>query len=315
LSKARKLKEAVALFNEMDAANIKKSSVTYGTMISACCRAGDGEFAKKLFEEMESSPAYVPRIAPFNIMLQYYVHTKRDRKAALEVYDKLRTAAGLTPSAHTYKLLIDMYSTIEPVDVEAAYNVLKIIKEDNSEATTQHFAALLFARGVGQGDLEGAKQFYQELVKNKRVRPDKAVFQALLEAYVMNDNVRETPKVLEEMVNYGVDLNAYMANILIRGWASASLAKSVGLFDYIFQAGIAEPSSYESIIRAFMYHGDLVSAGNVLNLMRSNGYPQPVIQKVESLLDQGHLEVSRQGVLLDSIFRQDPHRLTVNGGH
>ena len=87
------------------------------TMISACCRAGDEEFAKALFDEMENSPFYVLESLPFNIMLQYYVHSKRDRQVALTVYNRLRKL-GINPSSLYYKLLIDTYSTIEPVDIE-----------------------------------------------------------------------------------------------------------------------------------------------------------------------------------------------------
>ncbi|ANB14807.1 hypothetical protein AWJ20_2418 [Sugiyamaella lignohabitans] len=309
LSKARKLKEAVAVFDEMDRLNIKKSNVTYGTMISACCRAGDGDFAMKLFNEMERSPLYIPKVAPFNIMLQYFVHAKQDRQSALKVYNQLR-ALGLKPSPHTYKLLIDMYSTIEPIDIASADKVLLTIKEDGSEVTSQHFAALLFTRGVVKNDLAAAQEFYDVLVHERKIRPDKVIFQALLESYVVNNKVRDTTKVLQEMIAYGVDLNAYMANILIRGWASISLDKSVGLFDYILQGNIAEPSSYESIIRAFIFHGDFTSANNVLNLMRTNRYPEAVVQKVDTLIKQSATTTpSGDRILLDSIFRHDAHRL------
>ncbi|CAN6642895.1 hypothetical protein TRVA0_019S01838 [Trichomonascus vanleenenianus] len=309
LSKARRLKEAMFYYNQMVELNVKRSSVTYGTMISACCRTGDEEFAKQLFNEMESSPYYVAKVAPFNIMLQYYVHTKRDKKSALEMYERLRKQ-GIKPSNHTYKLLIDMHSTIAPIDIQAADEVLKAIVADGSFITSQHYAALIFARGVGLGDLESAVAFYDSLTFNKRAKPDKLIFQALLESYVVNGQAQRTGKVLDDMVKYGVDLNACMANILIRGWASVDLAKSVGLFEHVLQRGIEEPSTFEAMVRSFIFHGDSESATNVVLTMEKSGYPEPVLSKVRNLVaaHSGKPELSDR-FLLDSIFRQDSHRL------
>lgn len=278
LSKARRLKEAMMYFQDMERGGVKRSNVTYGTMISAACRAGDEELAKQLFDEMEAK--FPPTIAPFNIMLQHYVHTKR-RKEALQIYNRLKQVC--IPSPHTYKLLIDMY-TIEPIDIKAAEQVLEMIPYP----TTQHYSALIYAKGVDQRDLEGAKAVYTG-------KPDELIYQALLESYVIND--ADSTEVLRDMEKNNVKLNAYMANILIRGWASNNLDKSVGLFYHILENKIAEPSSYESIIRAYLHHGDIPSATNVLMIMRMNSYPEPVVAKVEALIE------TNNGDLIESIFR------------
>lgn len=305
LSRARRLKDAIFYFKDMDATNTKKSSVTYGTMISACCRCGDESSARELFDEMEAASDYTPKIAPFNIMLQFYVHSKRDRESALEVFNRLK-AAGIKPSSHTYKLLIDAYCVIEPVDIEAADNVLLQMIADDSAVTTKHYASLLFARGVCLKNEIAAQEFYNSLTMSGQVRPDKHIFQALLESYVVNKNVRSAAGVLRDMVSYGVDLDAYMANILIRGWAPVNLDKARGLFDHVVQEGIAEPSSFESIIRAYLYYGDISEAYEVLNLMASQLYPEPVIAKVQALIEDHSTSATKltEDMLLESIFGQ-----------
>lgn len=311
LSKARRLNDVIAYFNDMDATNTKKSSVTYGTVISACCRCCDEAAAKTYFDEMEASPYYAPKIAPFNIMLQFYVHNKRDRKSALEIYSRLRNL-GLKPSAHTYKLLIDAHSMIEPIDIDAADNVLLSIISDKSVVTTKHYSSLLYARGVSMKNQIAAQEFYNALVLNNRVRPDKHIFQALLETYVVNKSVRSTPGVLKDMISYGVDLDAYMANILIRGWAPVSLDKSAGLFAHILEAGITEPSSFESIIRAYLYYGDVASAQGVLNVMASHFYPAPVVAKIQNFIAAHSTPATKvtEDMLLESIFRHDSQALS-----
>lgn len=318
LSKARRLNECFALFDEMDASGVKKSSISYGTMISACCRAGDEINAKKLFQEMEESPFYVPKVAPFNILLQFYGHTKKDRQEALKVYHRM-LSVGIEPSAHTYKLLIDLYTSIEPVDLEAADKVLLTIQKNQQIITSQHFASLIYARGVLLRDLQAAQKFYEGLLLNNRVRPDKVILQALLESYIVNGKVAETSKVLDDMLRYGVEYNAYMANILIRGWAPVDMTKSVSLFNYILSTDIAEPSSYESMVRVFLYHKDIESATSVVSLLASNGYPEPVVHKVRSLLahySRDNVAFTENEILLESIFRPDVHQVphSINSG-
>ena len=65
LSKARKAEMALDLFKAMKEARVRPSSVTYGAVINACCRVGDGESAAVLFNEMASQPDFRPRVPPF----------------------------------------------------------------------------------------------------------------------------------------------------------------------------------------------------------------------------------------------------------
>lgn len=285
LSKAHRFEEAIYYFKDMDTTTVRKNNVTYGTIINACTRCGNEAYAKAFFKEMESSPYYSPKVAPFNIMLQYYVQDKKDRRAALEFYEKLRKR-NLSPSSHTYKLVIDAYTTIEPIDIVSADKVLLQILADNNAITSKHYASLLYGRGVYLKDLDGAQKFYNGLVFNKRVRPDNNIFRAMIDSYVVNDAVESTPGILKEMVSYGIELDAVMANTLIRGWAKISTEKSRGLFNHILSVGIAMPSTYESMVRAYLFNGDVVSAQEIIGIMISHIYPQVVVNQLQQVVDQ-----------------------------
>ena len=102
LAKARKADDALALFYEMKAGGIRPSSVTYGAVIAACCRVGDVASAETLFAEMTSQPGFRPRVPPYNTMMQLYTTTRPDRARTLHYFDAM-IAAGIQPSAHTYK--------------------------------------------------------------------------------------------------------------------------------------------------------------------------------------------------------------------
>ncbi|KAF5098487.1 hypothetical protein D0Z00_002009 [Geotrichum galactomycetum] len=309
LSKARRFEEAISFFKDMDTTAIRKNNVTYGTIINACTRCGNEAYAKVLFKEMESSPHYSPKVAPFNIMLQYYVQDKKDRRAALEFYEKLREL-NLNPSSHTYKLVIDAYTTIEPIDIVSADKVLLQILADNNAITSKHYASLLYGRGVYMKDLDGVQKFYNGLVFNKRVRPDNNIFRAMLDSYVVNDAVQSTPGILKEMVSYGIELDAVMANTLIRGWAEMSIEKSRGLFNHILSVGIAMPSTYESMVRGYLFHGNVVSAQEIVGIMISHIYPQSVVNQLQQVVDQfvkGTLPSlgDKRTMLFETVYNKD----------
>ncbi|ODQ68268.1 hypothetical protein NADFUDRAFT_81286 [Nadsonia fulvescens var. elongata DSM 6958] len=304
LAKARRVKEALMVFEEMSSTKTKKTSVTYGTMISCCCRVGDGDRAMALFNEMELSPNYTPKVAPYNTLLQYFVQAKRDRAASMNIYERLRANKQIEPSPHTYKLIIDMFSLIEPVDLESADRVILSIKEDGNLVATQHYAALILARGVSLRRLDLAQDFYRRLISSKTIRPDKIIFQALLECYVVNGQVKATASVLVDMERYNIEMNAYMGNILIRGWAVTNVAKSQALFDLIHKAKISEPSTFEALVRAYIYHGRFDDARQTLEIMRKADYPGPVVAKVENFINATEIfGESETELLVDSIFR------------
>lgn len=305
LAKARQLSEATACFNDMDATKTRKNAVTYATMINASCRAGDEASARTFFRAMEAQPDYIPKIAPFNIMLHFYVHVKRDRAAALRLYNKMRTL--VKPSAHTYKLVIEAYGTISPIDINSADKVLLQIIADGGIVNSKHHAALLFARGVCMKSEQDAEDFYYALIHNSQVRPDKHIFQALLESHVVNKQVRSTANVLKDMVTYGIEMDAPMANILIRGWAPVNLDKARGLFDHMVQEGVAEPSTFESIILAYLYYGDVASAYDVLNLMAAQLYPEPALAKLQALIEAHSVTKVTEDYLLGSIVSHTDH--------
>jgi pentatricopeptide repeat protein len=294
LAKARRSDDALYYFHEMCANGINPSSVTYGTVINACCRVGNETLALKYFNDMESDQFFVPRIAPYNTMLQFYVQTKQDRTAALRFYEKMR-AQLLIPSAHTYKLLIDAYATLEPVDLDAAENILRLIRSDGQRPTSTHYAALIHTYGCVKQDLETAKAWFHKVTNpefENRVPPDEALYQALIEAYVANHKVADCNEVFRHMRANDVKLTVYMANHLIHGWTIAgNLEEARKVFDSLASGknGLygREPSSYEQMTRTYLAMGDRDSALALVGEMRSRGYPAAVVARVTDILEGG----------------------------
>ncbi|KAG5518896.1 hypothetical protein PMAC_002427 [Pneumocystis sp. 'macacae'] len=289
-SKARRIDETFKIFSEMKMNNILPNSITYGTIINACCRIGNEELANELFTEMENSPRYYARVAPYNIMMQFYVHTKKNRQMALKYYEKLRNQV-ITPSAYTYRLLIDCWTINDPPDINMALQVLTEMTKNNVPITTQHHGAIIHAKGCIYRDLKSARQYFNNITQRsfKPVVPDEILYQSLIEAYIVNHRIENTRKILHQMKENGIPLTTDIANLLIRGWAcERQIDNAREIFDLLDtqeNSILRTPETYEAMVRAYLSVDDIISAKNILEKMKTYSYPQAAVSHVESLLN------------------------------
>ena len=286
LGKARRIDDCLLYFAEMRAKGVRPTSVTYGTVVNALCRVSDERFAEDMFEEMESMPNYKPRPAPYNSMIQYFLTTKRDRSKVLAYYERMR-ARGIQPTMHTYKLLIDAYASLEPVDMEAAESVLENVKSSGQHPEAVHYASLIHARGCVLNDMDSARKVFDSVVSNRRVRLQPCLYQALFEAMVANQRVQDTAEVLRDMPRRGVEMTAYIANTLIHGWAAEGSIENAKLIYDSVGMDKREPSTYEAMTRAFLAVDDHASAYRIVKEMLSRGYPAAVAVKIFDLVGGG----------------------------
>ncbi|MCJ1454322.1 hypothetical protein MMC28_004675 [Mycoblastus sanguinarius] len=286
LGKARRIDDCLWYFQEMRAAGIRPTSVTYGTVVNALCRVSDDRFAEELFDEMESMPNYKPRPAPYNSLMQFFLTTKRDSKKVLSYYKRM-DSRNIQPTMHTYKLLIDTYATLAPIDLAAAEGVLDTIRASGQHPEAVHYASLIHAKGCALHDLAGARQTFDFALASGEVRPQACLYQALFESMVANHRVLETEEVLDSMSANRVEMTPYIANTLIHGWAMENaIAKSKAVYDSV-SIEKREPSTYEAMTRAFLTVEDRQSAWIIVQEMLLRGYPRAVSNKISELVDHG----------------------------
>ncbi|WWC99050.1 hypothetical protein V866_005944 [Kwoniella sp. B9012] len=317
LSKARKAETALELFGHMKAQGIRPSSVTYGAVINACCRVGDAQSAETLFEEMASQPNFKARVPPFNTMMQFYLQTQPNRSRVLHYYTLLQRAQ-VPPSAHTYKLLLDTYATLAPIDLEAMENVFAQIQQDrNVKVQGTHWASLITAYGIHGGNLEKSKEIFESISSNG-IR-EAVVWEAMLNVLSQKGSVEDLESTREKMVKSGVQPTAYVYNALINGYSrSGDIQRAREVFDSMGDSisGVAapnnhptlltssghvkpntqteiptgvvyrEPSTYESMIRAEIAHGDRERAKLVLDKMEERGYPLAVFLRGKNAYEE-----------------------------
>ncbi|KAL1955537.1 hypothetical protein VTO42DRAFT_8491 [Malbranchea cinnamomea] len=286
LGKARRIDDCLLYFAEMRANGVKPTSVTYGTIVNALCRVSDERFAEEMFDEMESMSNYKPRPAPYNSLIQFFLNTKRDRSKVLAYYERMRSK-NIEPTMHTYKLLIDAYASLEPVDMKAAEGILDVIRATGQQPEGVHYASLIHAKGCVLHDMEAARKVFDDVIQNGIVRPQPCLYQALFEAMVANHQVSATPELLNDMANRNVEMTPYIANTLIHGWAAeGNIDNAKAIYDSIGMQK-REPSTYEAMTRAFLAAEDRKSASAVVQEMLSRGYPAAVSGKVLELIGGG----------------------------
>lgn len=283
LGKARRIDDCLAYFAEMRANNVRPTSITYGTIVNALCRVNDERSAEQMFEEMESMPNYNPRPAPYNSIIQYFLNIKHDRRKVLMYFDRM-LSRNIRPTTHTYKLLIDAFASLHPVDMHAAENVLDTMRTEGLQPECVHYASLIHGKGSIQRDLPAALAVFNTAVADRRVRLQPILYQALFEAMVANNRVADTEPMLQSMKMRNIEMNGYIANTLIHGWANeGNVAKAKAMYDSIGRDK-REPSTYEAMVRGFLAAEDRASAVDVVREMKSRGYPSAVTNKITELV-------------------------------
>ncbi|EPQ25798.1 uncharacterized protein PFL1_06665 [Pseudozyma flocculosa PF-1] len=348
LSRARKADRALQLFDEMTINHrIRPTSVTYGAVINACTRIGDEQRAVQLFARMEDDPSFKPRVPPYNTMMQFYVQTLQDREKALVYYNKM-VEAGVAPSSHTYKLMLDLYGAIEPVmpdELESTFE--QIVQDPSVKVQGTHWASLIICYGSMLGDLDKAVATFESIASHPSTvasgsrLPDAVSFEALLAVFVNRDRPDLVRTHFAKMVGSGIKMTAYIANLLIRSYSiegPEGLNEARQIFESMSEpaAGVAalgnhtprahgagapvppeqqrpqqqsqqsattdsalatagtspfaavhrEPSTYETMIRAELHHGNRDKASQLLERMEHRAFPPALLVRAAMLISE-----------------------------
>ncbi|TIB73978.1 hypothetical protein E3Q06_00104 [Wallemia mellicola] len=308
LSKARKAHAALEILDLMIAERVRPSSVTYGAIINACTRIGDETSAVTFFNKMVQQNKFQLRVPPFNTMIQFYTHTKPNRERALYYYGEM-LSAKVAPSAHTYKLLLDAYGSIAPVDKDSLNKVFETIVNDPRAAVSgTHWASLIHSAGYVEKDVEAAVKIFESIETHpsnrNKVLPDAIVYEALLNVFVENQRQDLIPKLLDSIKASKVHQTAYISNLLIRGYAqSGDIARSREVFESMVDPPMGaaasgnhagdsqainvvyrEPSTWSEMIKAELEAKSTENAQKLIARMEERMYPLAVTSKIASLI-------------------------------
>jgi len=152
------------------------------------------------------------------------------------------------------QLLLDCYGTIAPIDIKAMEKTFNhLVKDKSVKLQGSHWAALINAHGCVGRDLDKAIAVFDSIEKHPSTLtsgaplPDAVAFEALINVLVTLRRTDLVPAYLERLQRSGVHMTAYIANLLIRGYAAAG---DIGQARMVFESladppvGVAAPHNH-----------------------------------------------------------------------
>lgn len=255
----------------------------------------------------------------YSIMMQFYLTSQPSRERVLHYYNEMRRHR-VPPTAHTYKLLLDAYAVLPPINLAAMEKVFNDLSRDRRVGVQgTHWASVINAYGINN-DPDQALRLFDSLVHNKSIdlRTEPVVWEAILSVVARLGTVDKLDELSDLMHSMDAKATAYVYNALIGGYARAGRieeARKVYLSMGDSITGVAapnnhpqlltssghvkpntvtsqptkiiyrEPSTYESMVRAELSVGNVEMAEAVLEQMSARRYPIAVFMRTKTLVD------------------------------
>lgn len=255
-------------------------------------------------------------------MMQFHLQTRPSRQRVLYYYNAMRSS-GVRPSAHTYKLLLDAYGTLAPVDLTSMNRVFAELSADRKiPVQGTHWASLITAFGLHEGNVDRALSVFDSIPSHPSTQttvPEPVVWEAILNVLGQKGSLEQLEAMRARLDASGSRPTAYVCNVLIAGYAKhgkIDVARSIfeGMADSV--TGVAapnnhpalltssghvkpstttpqptdvvyrEPSTYEVMVRAELQAGERARAEAVLGRMEDRRYPVAVWMKARAILDE-----------------------------
>ena len=148
---------------------------------------------------------------------------------------------------------MDAYGTIEPVDIPAMEQTFATLCADRSvRVLGTHWGSLVNAYGCVQKDLDRAMEVFEGIASHPSTRegvpmPDAVSYEALINVFVTLRRTELIPVYMDRFQSSRVHMTAYIANLLIKGYAVAGeLEKARYVFTSLADppTGVAAPNNH-----------------------------------------------------------------------
>jgi len=148
---------------------------------------------------------------------------------------------------------MDAYGTIEPVNITAMEQTFATLCTDKSvQVQGAHWGSLINAYGCVQKDLDRATEVFESIASHPSTKkggpmPEAVSYEALINVFVTLRRTDLIPVYMDRFQSSGVHMTAYIANLLIKGYAVAGeLEKARGVFANLVDppTGVAAPNNH-----------------------------------------------------------------------
>jgi pentatricopeptide repeat protein len=141
-----------------------------------------------------------------------------------------------------------------PIDFKTMEKTFtQLVKDKSVSVQGSHWAALINAYGCVGKDLDKAIAVFDSIEKHPSTLkslaqlPDAVAFEALINVFVTLRRTDLVPTYLERLQGSGVHMTAYIANLLIRGYAAAgNIEEARKVFESLADppVGVAAPHNH-----------------------------------------------------------------------
>ena len=144
---------------------------------------------------------------------------------------------------------MDTYGCLEPVDLPAMEKVFQDLQaKPDVRLNTGHFASLINAYGCVAKDFDKAISVFQSIPDYPEAPPmDPIVFEAVINVLVAHRRTDLLPVYVSKMNEAGVHMTAYIANLLIKGYANmGDMDQARSIFESLRDppSGMAAPHNH-----------------------------------------------------------------------
>ncbi|KAF0935017.1 hypothetical protein E2562_029538 [Oryza meyeriana var. granulata] len=170
-------------------------AISYNSLLSALCRAGDMLTARKLFDGMhvgeEGRGAACPNVITYTTMIKAYC-AKRLVNEALEIF-KMMVADGVEPNKITYNTMVQGFCDAGRMEL-----VKKVLEMDSFKPDTCTFNTLIAAH-CREGRMENAMKVFNQMVE-LRVRRDSASYSMVIRALCGNGEFGRAEELVDVLL-------------------------------------------------------------------------------------------------------------------
>lgn len=198
-AKTGQTQEAEALVDEMKAFGMQPQEIVYSFLSTGYRVSGNVEKAEQAFQEMEAK-GLTPSEGMYQDLVKICAKAKKVDRA--DYWKSRLDAAGFKMTQHTAGALMD--EAAERGDYARCDAFLVECHQNGTELNRILFNTAMKAR-VNCGDMAGAEQWFQEMMKHKNCIPDIYTFNTLFHGYLRFGKLQEAQQVLDRMREAGVE--------------------------------------------------------------------------------------------------------------
>lgn len=204
---------AVAIFNEMELAEIPPSAITYGILIKAYGQANQLDNVFKVFKRMQNK-GYSPNAVTYGCLIDSCIKNGAMGKA-LGMYEKM-LKDGIKPNTIIYTTLIKGFTKTK--NLKGAMDIYqKMILDPNSPPNNVTYNSLLDCCAKCN-DLRMLDKLFDEM-KSTKNQPDLITFSTVIKGYCRGGKLTAALRLLETMEEQRIRPDEVLFNSLLDGCA------------------------------------------------------------------------------------------------